>query len=42
MADIKGWKSLALPGVIVALAGYAVGNYVGFATAYLMRLLVSS
>ncbi len=41
IADTKGWKSLALPGVIVALLGYAVGNYAGFATAYLMKLLVS-
>jgi uncharacterized membrane protein len=41
IADSKGWKELALPGVIVALLGYAVGNYAGFATAYLMKFFVS-
>jgi uncharacterized membrane protein len=41
IADSKGWKELALPGVIVALLGYAVGNYAGFATAYVMKFFVS-
>ena len=41
VADTKGWKGLALPGMIMGLAGYALGNYVGFATAYLMKSLVA-
>jgi uncharacterized membrane protein len=36
----KEWKHIALPGVLMALLGYAIGNYVGFGVAYLMRLLV--
>jgi uncharacterized membrane protein len=40
VTDSKGWHGLALPGVVVGLLGYAVGNYVGFGAAYLMRLLL--
>ncbi len=36
----KGWKQFALPGVLVSLLGYALGNYVGFAVAYLMRAIL--
>ena len=36
----KEWKHIALPGVLMALVGYAIGNYIGFGVAYLMRLLV--
>ena len=40
IAETRGWKHLELPGVLMGLLGYAVGNYVGFAVAYLMRALV--
>jgi uncharacterized membrane protein len=36
----KEWKHIALPGVLMALVGYAIGNYIGYAVAQLMRLLV--
>ena len=41
MAEQKGWQHLALPGVLVGLLGYAIGNYVGFAAAYLVRSLIA-
>lgn len=41
LANVKGWKSLALPGVAMGLLGYAIGNYVGFGAAYLMKFLLS-
>ena len=31
------WRPLILPGIIVGLLGYAVGNYVGFGVAYVVR-----
>jgi uncharacterized membrane protein len=34
------WPRLAAPGVFLGLFGYAVGNYVGFAAAWLVRALV--
>ncbi len=40
LANVKGWKALALPGVALGLLGYAIGNYIGFAAAYLMKLLL--
>ena len=40
MAEQKGWQHLALPGVLVGLLGYAIGNYVGFGAAYLVRALI--
>lgn len=37
----RDWKALVLPGVVVGLLGYAVGNYLGLGVAYLMqRVLV--
>lgn len=33
----RDWKALVLPGVVVGLLGYAVGNYLGLSVAYLMR-----
>ena len=33
------WGALVTPGIIVGIFGYAVGNYLGFATAYLLRML---
>ncbi len=32
------WDRLVTPGVIVGIFGYALGNYLGFACAYLVRL----
>ena len=40
IAESRGWKRFELSGVLVGLLGYAAGNYVGFAVAYLMRSLV--
>jgi uncharacterized membrane protein len=40
LANVHGWKDLVLPGVAMGLLGYAVGNYLGFATAFLMKALL--
>jgi uncharacterized membrane protein len=40
LANVHGWKTLVLPGVAMGLLGYAVGNYLGFATAYAMKALL--
>ena len=37
VAVAKEWKILILPGIVVGLMGYAAGNYLGFAMAYLVR-----
>lgn len=37
LAVTRGWSRLALPGVLVGLLGYAVGNYAGLAVAALVR-----
>jgi len=37
MASARGYGDRLLPGVIVGLLGYAIGNYVGYAIAILMR-----
>ena len=34
------WDRLVTPGVIVGIFGYALGNYMGFACSYLVRLLI--
>lgn len=36
----RDWKALVLPGVVVGLLGYAVGNYLGLGVAYWMRSLL--
>ncbi len=38
MASARGYTDRLLPGVAVGLLGYAIGNYVGFAVAALMRV----
>jgi uncharacterized membrane protein len=40
LANVHDWKTLLMPGVAMGLLGYAVGNYVGFAAAYLMKALL--
>lgn len=42
VAETHGWKSLALPGVLMGLLGYGIGNYIGFAVAHLVRTLLGS
>lgn len=39
LAIARGWPRLTLPGVLVGLLGYAVGNYVGLLMAALVRSL---
>ncbi len=34
------WDRLVTPGVIVGIFGYALGNYLGFACSYLVRMLI--
>jgi uncharacterized membrane protein len=40
VAVSREWKGLVLPGIIVGLLGYALGNYLGFGVAYLVRGIV--
>ena len=40
LAESKDWRHLILPGIIIAMMGYAVGNYVGFGVAHAVRMLV--
>lgn len=37
VAVSREWPALILPGILVGLLGYAVGNYLGFAVAFLLR-----
>ncbi len=37
VAVSRQWRGLVLPGILVGLTGYAVGNYLGFAVGYLVR-----
>lgn len=37
VAVSRDWPLLVLPGIIVGLLGYAVGNYLGFGVAYILR-----
>jgi uncharacterized membrane protein len=41
VAEAKGWRLLVLPGIILGLLGYAIGNYVGYAVALVVRSLLS-
>ncbi len=34
------WHKLVTPGILVGIFGYALGNYLGFACAYLVRALI--
>lgn len=42
LTNAKKWDSLVLPGVAAGLLGYAVGNYIGFAGAYLLKFIVGN
>ena len=37
VAVAREWRGLVLPGIIMGLLGYAVGTYLGFGVAYLVR-----
>lgn len=37
VAVSRQWRALVLPGVIVGLLGYAIGNYLGFLVGHLVR-----
>jgi len=37
VAVSREWQGLVLPGIIVGLLGYALGNYLGFGVAYFLR-----
>lgn len=39
VAVSRRWRSLVLPGIIVGLLGYAIGNYLGVGMAFLVRNL---
>ena len=40
VAEAKGWRHLVLPGIVVGMLGYVIGNYVGYAVAHVVRLLL--
>lgn len=37
VAVSRDWRGLILPGIVVGLLGYALGNYLGFGVAYVVR-----
>ncbi|MGI9517959.1 MAG: DUF819 domain-containing protein [Pirellulaceae bacterium] len=39
VAEAKQWRHLVLSGIIIAMLGYAVGNYIGYGVAQLVRLV---
>ena len=42
LAVARNWRDLVLPGTMVGLLGYAVGNYAGLAMASLVRNFLGS
>lgn len=40
VAEAMGWRHLVLPGIVLGMLGYAIGNYVGFAVANAVRGLL--
>lgn len=40
VAKMKGWRHLVLSGIIIAMLGYAVGNYIGYAVAHGMKFIL--
>ncbi len=41
VAESLGIRHLVLPGIIVAMLGYAIGNYIGFGVAQAVRIMVA-
>jgi uncharacterized membrane protein len=41
ITNAKNWNQFALPGIAAGLFGYAIGNYIGFGGAYLLKFLVN-
>lgn len=40
MATIYGWRSLVFPGILLGILGYALGTYLGFSVAYILKSLI--
>ncbi len=40
VAETKGWRHLVLPGIVVAMLGYALGNYIGYSVAQAVRAAI--
>jgi len=40
VAEAKGWRHLVLPGIVLGMVGYAIGNYVGWAVANAVRAML--
>lgn len=41
VCQAKDWRHLVLPGIIIGVLGYAVGNYAGYAVAQAVRVFVA-
>lgn len=42
LVEAKEWRGLALPGVLVGMLGYAIGNYLGTFAAYLVKFILGA
>jgi uncharacterized membrane protein len=42
IAGLKGWNHLVLPGILLGILGYAVGNYAGLAIAYAVKAMTGN
>ena len=42
VAEARQWRHLVLSGIILGMLGYAVGNYVGYLVAHVVRVLTGS
>ena len=40
VAEVKEWRHLILPGILISLLGYAAGNYIGFAVAKALEFMM--
>ena len=40
VAETKEWRHLIVPGILIALLGYAVGNYIGYAVAKMLEVFL--
>lgn len=40
LAEAKGWRHLVLPGIVIGMLGYAVGNYFGYGVAHAVRVIL--